>query len=196
MLRKKLFLSTILFFLSGFLHCQVWDKELWTYLKYETAHESDHKKIIKEYLEKTPKPKNQSEKIWFFMTQSTLASVTGGLSAVSILSNAKDDIEPLLQDPETDQDFMACAVLSYIYSKVPGWPLGFGSTKTAKRWLKRAHQKEYNPDVAFYIAQTYHHLGNDKQAQLFAKKSLDGFQKEDSVYNKGKIKEIQNFDFL
>ena len=193
---SKNYILLIFVLLTSFLEAKEWNKELWTYLKYDAALKNDHRKIIKDHLKKYKNTTTKNEKIWYFMTESTLASTVGGLSAVGILSNAKDKIEPIIEQPESKEDYMVCAVLSYIYSKVPGWPIGFGSNKRSKKWLKKALTKSADPDVSFYIAQTYHNLGNDKLAKEYANISLAAFRKESGAYSKGKIQEIQNFSFL
>lgn len=196
-MRAKRYIAILILFVSfQAAFAQTWDKGLWTHLKYEVAHNNEHKKIIKQHLKDIKKPQTQEQRIWYFMTESTLASSVGGLNAVGILSDAKEGIEPYLGNPQTPNEFMACAVLSYIYSKVPGWPLGFGSKKTSKKWLKKSLSKSNQPDVAFYIAQTYHNLGNNKLAKQYAVQSLNGFKAHKSAYSEGKIQEIQNFSFF
>lgn len=179
-----------------------WNRDSWAKLKYDlSGNKAEKTEVVRNYLHDSAKPRNHHEKIWYFMTQSTLASLVGGLEAVSILIDAKEDIEPellALYDAQiADDDFMTFAVLSYLYSEVPGWPIGFGSKKKAKFWLKKAHKKENLPDVAFYIARTYHNLKNDSQAKYFAHIALEGFEKKKShPYNRGKIEEIKAFKFL
>ena len=196
-MKSNKYLATIMLFFScqaGF--TKTWDKDLWTYLKYEVSQRTEHKKIIKHHLKEIDAPVTQEQRIWYFMTESTLASSVGGISAIGLLTNAKENIEPYLENPKTPNEFMVCAVLSYIYSQVPGWPLGFGSKKLSKKWLKKSLPQSTQPDVSFYIAQTYHNLGNDQLAKKYAQQSLKGFQEKRNSYSEGKIKEIQSFSFI
>lgn len=175
---------------------QKFSKRLWTYYKYELAHSHDQRQQIERLLKDNQVQETVDEKIWYFMTESTLASMQGGVQGIHTLSQAKDKIEDQLQNPINDDQFMACAVLGYLYAKAPGWPLGFGSKARSQYWLKKAHLREYNSDVAFYLAQAYHQLGNDEQANYFAELSFVNFDDTHDLYASGKRAEIGNFSFF
>lgn len=171
-------------------------KELWTQLKYHK--QSDKKKIadIKSLLKEIKTPSNRQELAWLFMIEATLAGLEGGFEALSRLSHLVEKNQKYFTEPSSVEDFMICSLLGYLHLKVPTWPVGFGSKKVAKKWLKKAHGMEYEPDVAFYLAQSYDRLGHTKQAQLFAQVSFNGYLGKKTPYEMGKVKELENLDFF
>ena len=205
-LKNFIFFTTVFFFFPAYAHLEsdvtqkektiIASKDLWTSLKYQEKKESEKIHEIKSLLNKIKEPSTRSELAWLFMIEATLASYEGGLEAISRLSNLVDRTENYFLEPQSVEDFMICSIMGYLHLKVPGWPLGFGSKKTAKKWLKKAHGMEYEPDVAFYLAHAYERLGHTKQAQLFAQVSFDGFSKKTNSYELGKISELKSLKYF
>lgn len=89
-------------------------------------------------------PNNADYWIWLGITQSTFAGVKGGLGALEYAENARDALEKALEINPDALNGSAYTSLGTLYHKVPGWPIGFGSDKTAKKMLKKAI--EINPE--------------------------------------------------
>lgn len=81
--------------------------------------------------------------IWRGIIQSSFAGAKGGLGALSVAEASKADLEKALKlDPQALQG-SAFTSLGVLYAKVPGWPIGFGSSKKAEELLLKA--LEMNP---------------------------------------------------
>lgn len=89
-------------------------------------------------------PDNAEYWIWLGITQSTFAGVKGGLGALEYAENARDALEKALEINPDALNGSAYTSLGTLYHKVPGWPIGFGSDKTARKMLKKAI--EINPE--------------------------------------------------
>ena len=65
------------------------------------------------------------------------------------------------------------ASLGSLYSKVPGWPIGFGNDKTAERYFKKA--LEINPqglDINYFFAEYLIDQGKDELALEYLNRAL------------------------
>jgi len=94
--------------------------------------------------------------IWHGIIQSSYAGVKGGLSALSLVDDAKDSFEKALTLDENALQGSAHTSLGILYLKVPGWPISFGDDDESKKHLKMA--LEINPtgiDVNYFLAEFY-----------------------------------------
>lgn len=82
--------------------------------------------------------------IWSGIIRSTLAGAKGGLGALGIAKAAKADLERAIEIDPAALDGSAYTSLGTLYSKVPGWPVGFGNEKKAQSLLQEALR--INPD--------------------------------------------------
>ena len=82
--------------------------------------------------------------VWNGIIKSAFAGVKGGLGALSYAKQARVQLEASLEIDASALNGSAYASLGTLYSKVPGWPVGFGSDKKAVQFLKMA--LEINPD--------------------------------------------------
>lgn len=82
--------------------------------------------------------------IWSGIVRSTLAGAKGGLGALGIAKAAKRDLERAIELAPAALQGSAYTSLGTLYSKVPGWPIGFGNEKKADTLLRQALQ--INPD--------------------------------------------------
>ncbi len=76
--------------------------------------------------------------VWEAIALSGAAKAEGGLGA---LGKAKKAKEILLAAQAIDPDAMDGSIyctLGSLYANVPGWPIGFGDKKTARRYLEKA----------------------------------------------------------
>jgi len=89
-------------------------------------------------------PESAELLIWNGIIKSSYAGTKGGLGALSLAKAARASLEKALEIDATALDGSAYTSLGTLYSKVPGWPVGFGSDKKAVELLEKA--LEINPD--------------------------------------------------
>jgi tetratricopeptide (TPR) repeat protein len=76
--------------------------------------------------------------IWEGIVLSTYAGAKGGLGALSLAKRSRGVLEAALKIDDQALDGSAYTSLGTLYSKVPGFPLGFGSDDKAQDLLARA----------------------------------------------------------
>jgi len=89
-------------------------------------------------------PKSPEILIWNGIIKSSYAGISGGLHALSLVKQARKSLQAAIKLDDTVLQGSAYTSLGTLYSKVPGWPLGFGSDKKAVQLLQKA--LEINPD--------------------------------------------------
>jgi len=108
--------------------------------------------------------------VWEGIVYSSYAGAKGGLGALSLAKHAKKSYEEAIAINGDAMNGSAYTSLGVLYSKVPGWPLGFGSDKKALQYLERGLAN--NPDGIdsnyFYAAFMY----EEEDDYLKAKKHL------------------------
>lgn len=75
--------------------------------------------------------------VWEGIVYSSYATAKGGLGALSLAKHARKSYEEAIA---INGDVMGGSVytsLGVLYSKVPGWPIGFGSDQKALEYLER-----------------------------------------------------------
>jgi len=82
--------------------------------------------------------------VWNGIIKSAFAGVKGGLGALSFAKEARTSLEASLKIDDHALNGSAYASLGTLYSKVPGWPVGFGNDKKALQFLQKA--LEINPN--------------------------------------------------
>jgi len=83
-------------------------------------------------------PKRAGVFIWRGIIKSSFAGVKGGLSALSLIKEAKADLEQSLLLDDRALSGSAYTSLGTLYFKAPGWPLSFGDDDKAKKLLEKA----------------------------------------------------------
>jgi hypothetical protein len=81
-----------------------------------------------------------NELLWAGIIESSYAGEIGGLSALGHAKQAKKDFESALNGGDPEVTPAALASLGTLHSKVPGWPIGFGNDKKAKKFFDEAEQ--------------------------------------------------------
>lgn len=82
--------------------------------------------------------------IWSAIIDSSWAGAKGGLGALSLVKDARSNLEKSIEiDPSALQG-SAWTSLGALYYQVPGWPIGFGDKEKADEMLKKA--LAINPD--------------------------------------------------
>ena len=118
-------------------------------------------------------PQSAEALVWDAIVLSTLAEKKGGIGALSLVKEAKLKLE---QAEAIDPSVLGGSVyasLGTLYSKVPGWPIGFGSDKKAQKYFKKA--LAINPqglDINYFFAEYLAENGKDELALEYIEKAL------------------------
>jgi Tfp pilus assembly protein PilF len=118
--------------------------------------------------------------VWDAIVLSTLAEKKGGIGALSLVKEAKLKLEQAEAIDPTVLGGSVYASLGSLYSKVPGWPIGFGSDKKAERYFKKA--LAINPqglDINYFFAEYLADNGQDRLALEYVEKALQAPQMMD-----------------
>lgn len=83
-------------------------------------------------------PKSVEPLIWRGIINSTYAGVKGGLGAMKYAKASKADLEKAISMNGEALSGSAYMSLGILYSKVPGWPIGFGDDDKALKLLNKA----------------------------------------------------------
>lgn len=76
--------------------------------------------------------------IWSAIIDSSWAGVKGGLGALSLVKQARSNLEKAILIDANALDGSAWTSLGALYYQVPGWPIGFGDKEKAEQMLKTA----------------------------------------------------------
>lgn len=118
-------------------------------------------------------PQSAEALVWDAIVLSTLAEKKGGLGALSLVKEAKVKLEKAEAiDPEV-LGGSVYASLGSLYSKVPGWPIGFGNDKTAERYFNKA--LAINPqglDINYFFAEYLVDQGKEELALEYLERAL------------------------
>ncbi len=125
-------------------------------------------------------PQSAEALVWDAIVLSTLAEKKGGIGALSLVKEAKLKLEQAEAIDPTVLGGSVYASLGSLYSKVPGWPIGFGSDKKAERYFKKA--LAINPqglDINYFFAEYLADNGQDRLALEYVEKALQAPQMMD-----------------
>ena len=79
--------------------------------------------------------------IWSGIIKSTYAGAKGGLGALSVAKEARADFEAAMKIDADALEGSAYTSLGILMHSVPGWPVGFGSDKEARKMLLTGVEK-------------------------------------------------------
>ena len=116
---------------------------------------------------------NAEWQIWHGIITSTLAGEGGGLSALTLVREARAALETAIELDESALQGAAYTSLGALYHKVPGWPIAFGSDKKARRLLKLGHQ--FNPtgiDANYFLGEFLFNKGQHEEARTYLEAAL------------------------
>lgn len=80
-------------------------------------------------------PDNPDFYVWRGIIKASYAGVKGGLGALSLVKEAKIDLEQAIALGGGTLQAAARTSLGSLYFQMPGWPIGFGSDKKAETYL-------------------------------------------------------------
>ncbi|MEK7989531.1 MAG: tetratricopeptide repeat protein [Thiotrichaceae bacterium] len=119
----------------------------WAVAQYQTPKdkkESAFENLAKQAAEVTAKYPNQAEPlIWEAIINATYAGAKGGLGALGLVKKARNLLAQAEKIDPTAMQGSVYTSLGSLYYQVPGWPIGFGSNKKARKYLEKAI--EVNP---------------------------------------------------
>ncbi|MFB4204849.1 hypothetical protein KBTX_03020 [wastewater metagenome] len=138
-------------------------------------------------------PDRVEPRVWKAIVLSSHAAVAGPFSALKMAERARD---LLLQAEKQDPTALRGSIptsLGTLYSKVPGWPLGFGSDNKARAYFRKA--MEINPDGLdsnYLYAEFLYDQGEYDKALQHLKKALDAPDRpQRPVADKGRREEAR-----
>ncbi|MDI3323441.1 tetratricopeptide repeat protein [Pontibacterium granulatum] len=149
----------------------------WAQCQYQTAEDSretcftDVVTVLEQAV--AAQPGRADLQVWLGISKSSLAGATGGLGGLSLAKQARDIFQQVIdRAPDTLQG-SAHTSLGTLYYKVPGWPIGFGSSKKAAQHLQKA--LEINPtgiDANFFYGEFLIEEGKTEEARTYLTKAL------------------------
>lgn len=149
----------------------------WATVRYQTS--GDERKIQLEKLVVqadgfTNKYSDKAEShLWAGVIRGSLAEAINGLSALTIVKEAKAHLEKSIAIDPKAEDSYALGVLGLMYAKVPGWPVGFGDNEKAKELLKKGMGlSPEGMNINYLYASYLFDQDDNKQAQVFIDKAL------------------------
>ncbi|WP_455204462.1 tetratricopeptide repeat protein [Kaarinaea lacus] len=120
----------------------------WEVIKFDTAkdqQEAAYAALVTEARSISEKYPDQAEPlIWEAVVLSTYAGAKGGLGALILAKGARNLLLQAEKINPKALDGSVYASLGNLYHHVPGWPLGFGNDRQARKYLEKALQ--INPD--------------------------------------------------
>ncbi|WP_105170079.1 hypothetical protein [Pseudoalteromonas sp. T1lg23B] len=141
----------------------------WASVNYELRDEAQEKAfaaLIKDSQALvTNYPDKAESHIWHGIVQSSYAGAKGGLGALGLAKAAKAELEAAIAIDESALNGSALTSLGTLYSKVPGWPIGFGSDKKAEQLFHQA--LKINPsglDINYFYSEFLYHEKDYKKA--------------------------------
>jgi tetratricopeptide (TPR) repeat protein len=171
-------------------------RQSWEKIKYRTPEkeqESAFEQLTKESARiKERYPKEASAAIWHGIIESSYAGAKGGVSALSLVKNAKKSFEEAIAIDPKALDGSAYTSLGSLYYQVPGWPIGFGDDKLALEFLLKGLTINPNGiDANYFYADYLFRNGDLDGADKALKKALNAPAREGrAIADEGRRKEI------
>ena len=137
-------------------------------------------------------PRDAELWIWRGIINSTYAGEVGGLSALSVIKEARRNLETALELDASALSGSAYTSLGVLYYQVPGWPLSFGDDDEAEELLKKG--LIINPqgiDPNFFYADFLINQGRKKEAKKYLDIAENATDRNDRpIADKGRRAEI------
>jgi tetratricopeptide (TPR) repeat protein len=143
--------------------------------------------LIKQY------PDRAEPLVWKAIVLGTHAGAKGGLSALSMVREARDLLEQAEKIDPNALNGSIYTTLGSLYYQVPGWPLGYGDDKKAEVFLKKA--LAINPtgmDANYFYGDFLYRKGHYLEALSVLEKAMHAPDRVDRpLADEGRRKEIQ-----
>jgi predicted Zn-dependent protease len=134
-------------------------QEQWAIANYQVTQGDERKRLLEALSARARQfslanPTRAEPLIWEGIVLSTYAGAKGGLGALGIAKKSRAALEAALEINPNALDGSAYTSLGALYSKVPGFPLGFGSDEKAQALLLKALTiNPYGVDSNYFYAQ-------------------------------------------
>lgn len=135
-------------------------------------------------------PDRSEPLIWEAIILCTYAGEAGGIEALSTIEKARDLLLKAVNLDPRALDGSAYVTLGSLYYMVPGWPISFGDTDQAERYLRSA--LEVNPDgidTNFFYGDFLLSQGKFKRAIKFLNKALNAPIRPNQVLADSRLKD-------
>lgn len=134
-------------------------QDQWAVASYASKGADDRRHALEDLSERAHRfsqdyPMRAEPLIWEGIVLSSYAGAKGGLGALGVAKRSRSALEAALKIEPNALDGSAYTSLGALYSKVPGFPIGFGDDKKAEQLLLKA--LEINPsgiDPNYFYAQ-------------------------------------------
>lgn len=175
-------------------------KQAWSSIKYPANNISKSEQIkqleglvaqLDQYARQ--KPNDAATLLWQGTLRSTLASLKGGLGALSLAKEAKQFLEKSLAVDPTVEHGYAHVILGALFQKVPGKPLGFGSKEIARHHFLTALQMDPNGlESNFFFGEYLIQMGDHASAKGYLEKAArSAVDQQFMVFEQGRRDEVQ-----
>lgn len=139
-------------------------------------------------------PANAEAMVWEAISLSSQAGEIRGPSALGRVRKARDLLLAAEDiDPDTLGDGSIYSSLGSLYYQVPGFPIGFGNKKTARRYLEMA--LDQNPDGLdpnYFMADFLERSGDYKSALKYVRAAEDAPSRSGrEIADAGRKKELK-----
>ncbi|MET1028844.1 MAG: hypothetical protein ABWY00_16865 [Dongiaceae bacterium] len=130
---------------------------------------------------------------WQAMILCSHAEAIGGLSALNLVTQARD---LLLRAAAIDERAMGGTIDGYLgtlYYKVPGWPIAFGDEQKAKTYFRKSLAIDpVGIDPNYLYGHYLLDHGNKQEARRYLQKAMDAPKRPDHLeYDAGRRIDIQ-----
>ncbi|KEQ18511.1 tetratricopeptide repeat protein [Endozoicomonas numazuensis] len=131
--------------------------------------------------------------IWRGIIRSTEAGIDGGIGALSLVKDARSDLQTSLKIDNTALQGSALTSLGALYYQVPGWPLAFGDDNKARTYLEQAVKVNPNGiDSNYFYGDFLASQGENHKAIDVLKTALKAPARPDRpLADRGRRQEIQ-----
>lgn len=152
-------------------------QQRWATARYQTQGDERKTQLGKLVDEADSFTKKYSDKadgyIWSAVIRGSLAEAMNNLSALSIVKEAKANLEQAIAVNPAAEESYAYGMLGLMYSRTPGWPVAFGDDKKAKQSLQKGIEISPNGmDINFFYATYLFDKGEYKKAQDHIEKAV------------------------
>lgn len=170
----------------------------WAECQYHTPDKELKQQCLNEVIQKNSdylaqQPHDPELTVWLAINKSSLAGAKGGLGALSLVKEAKELLESVIDRAPQTLEGSAYTSLGSLYYQVPGWPIGFGNDKEAEKMLKKA--LEINPngiDPNYFYADFLVQDGRKEEAKQYFNRALQASPRPNRpLADEGRRMEIQ-----
>ncbi len=153
-------------------------QQAWAVANYQTQDEAARKRAFESLIERAhafsvANPQRAEAFIWEGIVLSTYAGVKGGLGALGLAKRSRAVLEQAMKIDPNAREGSVYTSLGALYSKVPGFPVGFGNDKKARELLEKALTLNPNGiDANYFYADFLVEQKEYAQARTYLQKAL------------------------